>query len=226
MSATRPAPLVVELAGPAGSGKSTVVSVISARHPVRLGVTACDRACILPAVRLALLLPPGFLLTEIRRGELPPVTLRSMIYVERWLKQVSATRGGEISAVLYDHGPFFRLATIEAFGPPRSARLDAWWRSMREAWSTAIDLVVWLDADDPVLLERIRDRAREHPARQMGDAEAVAWIRRYRRGFESALAVVARRRPEDLVRIDSTNRSPDAIAEAVVARIEAHHGGG
>lgn len=138
------------------------------------------------------------------------------MYLEFWLRELSGRWDRETASVLYDHGPFFRLAAIEEFGPPSSAGLRDWWESMREAWSAAIDLVIWLDAPDSLLLERIRIRDRAHPCKKMSDTDASAWLGRYRAGFESSFTVLQQRRPTALVRIDTSSMSPNEIAESLI----------
>lgn len=207
---------LIEIAGPAGCGKTTLVDALTARIPTRPGVTECGRSCVPVALRLMPLLPVGYLWTELLHGRFPRDTLRSMVYLEAWLLDRSRSESGDALPTLYDHGPFFRLATLELFGPRGGAGLDRWWGSMREAWSDAMTLVVWLDAPDEVLLERIRTRDRDHACKQMSDAAARTWLGRYRAGFESALAVLEERRPADVVRYDTSDKSPDEIADSLL----------
>ncbi len=90
---------------------------------------------------------------------------------------------------------------------------------MRRVWSTTMTTVVWLDAPDSVLLRRIRDRRNGHPCEAMSDAEAGAWLQRYRLCFESALAVVRRDRPGCECRFDSSTTSPEQMVSALVDRL-------
>lgn len=224
MDADRRGARRIEVAGPAGSGKTTLIESLATRLPVRFGVTACNRSCIPLALRLLPVLPAGYLVSELRHGRFPPETLRSMVYLELWIRE-SANRWKEEPAhVLFDHGPFYRLAAIEEFGPPASAGLRRWWESMRNAWSATMSLVIWLDAPDSMLLERIRSRDRAHPCKEMSDGDASAWLGRYRAGFESSLAVLQLSRPADLVRIDTSRQRPDEIAASLVDLIETHDG--
>jgi shikimate kinase len=219
MDAVHRAGELIEVAGPAGCGKTTLVSSLSSRLPIRPGVTPCDRSCIPVALRLLPLLPAGYVWGELRHGRIPPEMLRSMVYLESWLSERSRRAYHDSAPVLYDHGPFFRLATLQALGP-RGTGLRRWWESMRDAWSGAITLVVWLDAPDEVLLERIRTRDREHACKRMSDDEARAWLGRYRDAFDAALEVLEERRPADVIRYDTSARSPGEIADSLLELLE------
>ena len=219
MDSARRSGELIEIAGPAGCGKTTLVDALAARIPIHPGVTPCDRSCIPLALRLLPLLPASFVWDELRRGRVPREMLRSMVYVESWLSERSRREHHDSASVLYDHGPFFRLATLQAFGP-QGTGLRHWWESMRDAWSGAMNLVVWLDAPDEVLLERIRARDRAHACKQMSDDEARAWLGRYRQAFDSALEVLEERRPADVVRYDTSTRNPDEIADSLLELIE------
>lgn len=216
MEEARRSRAVVELAGVAGSGKSTLFRKITASRAVHVGVQPCDRGCIPLAFRRIHLLPAGILWDELRRGRLPREPLQSMVYLESWLGRLDRPEIDDSAPVLYDHGPFFRLAKIRSFGPTGGTALREWWESMREAWSNAMTRVVWLDAPDLLLLERIRERRTGHPCEGMSDAEGIDWLGRYRTAFDEALSVFRQRHPADLVRIDTSSMNPDDIASSVL----------
>jgi RNase adaptor protein for sRNA GlmZ degradation len=95
---------------------------------------------------------------------------------------------------------------------------------MRDAWSGTMTLVIWLDAQDSILLARIRNRNRGHPCEALNDDEALAWLGRYRTAFESSLSIIRQLRPTDLVRFDTSSMSPDEIAESLIELIETRGG--
>lgn len=216
--------LLIEVAGPAGSGKSTLVDLIVSRSPIRPGFEPCDIGCVPLALRRSRLIPASHVWTELRSGRLPREPLRSMVYVESWLNHGTTDADPTREPRLYDHGPFFRLATISEFGPPAGEAFQRWWMAMRDAWSETMTLVVWLDAQDATLLERIRARSRGHPVETLNDSDALTWLQRYRRAFDRALEPFHRARPDDLVRYDTTDLAPSALAASLRALIEARGG--
>jgi len=219
MSGTEGRVARVEIAGPAGSGKSTLTAALASRYRVRFGVRPCDPACLPLAVSRLHLLPWHRLLADALRGRLTREPLKSVVYLESWLRDVLRERNGPDAIVVYDHGPFYRLATLEALASPFSPRFCRWWDSMRRVWSTTLTTVVWLDAPNAVLLERIRGRRNGHPCEAMSAAEAGVWLDRYRLYFESALAVVRRDRPGSECRFDTSATSPDQMVSVLADRL-------
>ena len=64
--------------------------------------------------------------------------------------------------------------------PATAARRAAarWWQQTLTAWGSLLDVVVWLDASDAVLLERIDARDKEHRLKGAGITRGVAVLAR------------------------------------------------
>ncbi|HXF74150.1 MAG TPA: hypothetical protein VNO79_16280, partial [Actinomycetota bacterium] len=149
---------MIEVLGPAGAGKTSLVDAVRRLDPgVRAGVRA-PRA-VWFALALVRVLPslPRWLPRARRERWFAWNEVKSIGFLEAWLPRV---RRGSGTATLLDHGPLFRLARLEEFGPPLvgSPAFRRWWRRCLEAWLDALDLVVVLDAPDAVLLERVDRR--------------------------------------------------------------------
>ena len=131
--------------------------------------------------------------------------LRSVSYVGAWRRAVAQHESqhdaqpdeGEALLVL-DHGPVFRLASLSAFGPPMAGTrpFDRWWTGLARDWGRLLDVVVYLDAPDRVLLRRIEARARSHRIRGSSEDHAAEFLARYRAAYRHTLdAVTCQRRP-------------------------------
>lgn len=218
----------MELLGPAGSGKTTLVEALRSRGlSFRDGVRPCDLACAPLAARALLRLPPGYALRALGEGRAagawwtPRDTLRSMVYLEHWMRRRGDAPLADGGAELFDHGPLFRLGTLWAWGPPRTARFVAWWEARRRAWQRRLSLVVWLDAPDRVLVDRIRRRDRPHPCREMSDAGARGWLEAYRAALRQSLAPVDAASAPEVVEFDTAALGAEAIATALAPRLGA-----
>lgn len=211
---------VVELAGPAGAGKSTLAGVLpTIGVPCRLGVVTGR-----PRLALALLrvLPMLVAARTTSRGRWWTVAeLRSIAYVGAWRRALAA--GAADGLVVLDHGPVFRLAALDAWGPPmvRSAAFRRWWGAACGRWASVLTLVVWLDAADDVLVRRIVERDRAHRVRDAADGEAAAFLGLYRGAFRRVLDRITGPGRTRLLELDSSRGTPEELAAAVCTALSA-----
>jgi shikimate kinase len=214
-------PLIGEVVGLAGSGKTTLAHALNQRDA---------RVQIVPDFELrnpsqwpifASQLP--FLMTHIcthSRAERRFTwdELKALIYLNTWpaLLQRQQTRGD--GAILLNHGPLFKLATLAAFGPASlwSSNFASWWRQQFEQWAATLDLVIWLTAPDPTLIERINTRTQRHAIKGKSTGEAQLFLTRYQHGYEQVLAKLMAHGGPTLLHFDSSQRSVEQIADEVV----------
>jgi thymidylate kinase len=85
-------------------------------------------------------------------------------------------------------------------------------------WAKSVDIVVFLDASDPILTERIRTREQRHPLKESPD-ELSKSLGRIRAEYESVLADLATH-PEPTVLAFRTDETSIAnITEQVLAAV-------
>ena len=211
-------PRLVELAGPAGSGKTTLATELRCRRPeLALGLEA-DRPAL--AVALTRALP---MLVRSRAASSGPLLtsaqLRNLTRLLAW--QHAAVSRPPGSTTLLDHGPAFRLAGLVEGGPPmvHTPTFRRWWLQTCVVWGELLDTVVLLDAPDEVLVERIRRRARHHRAEDLGAHEAVVFLDGWRLAYGSVLDVLSRTGVR-VVRLDTGTASPDVHARSILDALD------
>jgi len=177
-------PLVVELAGPAGAGKSAI-----ARALVRLDPEIHARPRVSPQSYLASM--PGLVPTFLGlhwpfRGVLGKEMKR--ILRLRALHRL-VHRAGNGCALVFDEGPVYMLARILFFGGKNieTQAFVRWWRRAIADWAATLDVIVWLDAPDDVLAVRIRTRPQWHRYRGADDRALTAFLDSYRAAFARVL---------------------------------------
>jgi hypothetical protein len=212
---------VVELAGPAGAGKTTIAATLASDCPGTLvGVDAGRVRTGLGLVRAAPMLQGGLRGGRLapRRSQWTTGELRSIAYLSAWRAPVA--RGPGDGLVLLDHGPVFRLAMLAMHAPPvaRGPGFQRWWRRTAVGWGALLDAVVSLDATDEVLLERIKSRPRYHRVRGAPGDEAEAFLARYRESYAQVLDLVGRAGAL-VLRVDTSAGTPEALARVVLARL-------
>lgn len=218
-----PRPLVAELLGPAGAGKTTLLRALRRqRHDIAAEIPI-DKIGHLPylAGHLRRFLP--VFLRSYRHGRwFTWRETRFMVYVPRWHDQLRRRAPARAALTLLDHGPLFRLVMLREFGPPltQSQAYAHWWEGMFERWAATLDCVIWLDAPDELLAQRIEARGTRHQVRGKAEHEVAQFLTRYRRAYEQCLAKLEARGGPAILRLDSARYQPDQLAELTLATLD------
>jgi len=146
--------------------------------------------------------------------------LKSIAYLKAWpdLLQNGPPRG---QVLLLDQGPVFRLATLLEFGPPipRTGAPGRWWSSLYAAWAGTLDMVVWLDASDAVLMKRINTRGKDHHLKGRSGAEARQVLGRYRNAYLDVLSTLTAYNGPAVLSFDTEQVPVDQIAGEILKAI-------
>lgn len=208
----------VELAGPAGAGKTTLAAALRRQEPrtkvgvdvgrLRVAAALVSAAPTLAAARLSA-----------RGRSWTSAELRSIGYLGAWRAPITGRQDDDL--LLLDHGPVYRLSSLAAYGPPmvHTASFRHWWRRTGVEWARILDTVVWLDAADTVLLTRIDRRDRGHRIQGAQRAEAEAFLSRYRRAYRMTLDLLASEGTR-IVSVDTSASSPEELAALVQAFLD------
>jgi shikimate kinase len=213
----------VEIAGVAGSGKSTLARVLSAD----LGFGVLDDTLRMREprhfVHVARSLPR--LATMSRRwigaGRRPSWTeLKLLIYLMEWDSRLAAAanRGGGVT--LLDQGPVYALARLGHVDPQVAGTEPHgdWWNAVAADWADCLDVIVWLDAPNEVLRNRVNRRAQGHEVKGTAAAEAATFSDRYRASYETVLAAMERPGGPMVLRYDTSRmRTADIASETIKA---------
>jgi hypothetical protein len=209
-------PLLIELTGPAGSGKSTLSTALVRRLSGAPG-TIWGLPVLPLLVNGARLVPTFTGLWLHSRSPLWDET-RHMVRLRTLQHALRRASPRSDEALIFDEGPVFAMAWLRGFGhetlrQPPSAE---WWRTALREWASVMDVVVVLDAPDELLAARIRARPHAHEVKEFPDQEIARWMARFRHALAWVLAEMARHGGPPVVRLSSRDEPAERIAEHLV----------
>lgn len=214
---------IVELAGLAGAGKTTVLQALCQRNPkIRPGISLSNISQIYLQIENYLFWFPTFIQKYRHSRGFTTHEIRSMVYLKAWYQDLEKQSGSH-PALIFDHGPLFRLAFLREFGPEitKSEHFDRWWNAMFDRWAATLDLVIWLEAPDAVLLERIQKRTQPHLVKGKTELEGYEFLSRYHRAFQQILDQLTRQKHPTVLRFNTQKNTPDQIVDCILAALYA-----
>lgn len=215
---------VIELVGLAGAGKSTIARTL-ARSSSRVVVGKepyFRRASDIPYLAWgALALLPTFLRLNSGTGGggwSRKQNLIWMVTLLAWQQRLrhSTPRGERL--VVLDQGPVYLLMMLHLLGPEalRGPDFEIWWSGVCGECSELLDTVIWLDAADASLVERIRARDRWHGVKEKSDNDAFEYFERCRSSFRHVLLSVSNNGHPRVLELDTTHTGVDEIVERLL----------
>jgi shikimate kinase len=214
-------PLIVEIVGLAGAGKTTLERALSRRDGNNLVVADLGlrkRKHIPIFVSHVPYLLPLFLRRRRSSRWFTWDEMKALVYLKAWPRVVRQQASNDGPLVLLEHGPVFKLATLNAFGPEKlqSQGFEPWWHSMFEQWALTLDIVIWLYAPDKILVERINARHKRHAVKGKSEREAYEYLMRYQKSYEQILAKLTAYGKPALLAFDTSQASIEQIVDEVL----------
>jgi deoxyadenosine/deoxycytidine kinase len=220
-------PLVIEIVGPAGAGKTSITNVLVEKTPgINLHQPPCDRNLR----ELPLFLHEGIklmpVLAELKRLRAGRQITRSefarMCILNGWSQMPNFSSNGKASVALLDEGPIFLMTELLYFGPDsfRSEYMQAWWQATYRKWAKCLDLVIFLDADNDELVRRIRARSKWHSIKTRTDANAFHYLDFYRSTQQQILEGI-KSQPEapEALSFDTTTTPPEIVIQQIMKKL-------
>jgi hypothetical protein len=214
-------PLVVELIGPWGAGKGTLLAALGAHgRSVRtdLDVWHLPKPLLLRGGLEALSTVVGLFRAAKSLLWFEGKQLVKLCAIHR---QLADPRLSEHEVLVLDEGPLLAMSWLHLGGHPAISNggLESWWPGALRQWADALDLVVFLDAPNAVLAKRIRERPRYHPLRDRSDAEMFTSLDRYRSACARVLHDLARHGGPRVLTVRSDETSASEISREVLAAV-------
>ncbi len=216
-------PLTVEVVGVAGAGKTTLLRALS-QHNKKIQAVFQLRStryiplyakcalALLPVILRQCLEGKGFTWQEINWM----IRLKALHYIlKRWAV-------GDGSVIISDQGPVYTLTRLLEPSSKRSMShcFDSWWESTLKEWVAGLDVIIWLDAPDKILIERIHTRDKWHLVKDNSEQEAYRFLANSRTLYEQAIAKLTTKGRPNVLCFDTNRESLDQIVDNVLIALD------
>ena len=213
----KPRPLVVELVGVWGAGTSSLVKSLVVRDE---SVRAAPPVWSLPRTLLAIgglqvlataarALPGGRRMGWKESRQL--VRLRALYHHLELLRQ-------EGRIVVVEDGPALILSWLRAAARrPANEDVAPWWSTVVRRWARSVDIVVFLDAPEHVLAERVLAREQDNPFKDRPETELTEVLERSREEYVRVLSELRGLRGPTMLAFRTDQQSVAEITDELLA---------
>jgi len=187
--------MIIEVVGSAGSGKSTLAKALSERLdnarlelPPSISKTENIPFFVRNTLGIFPILPSIYLR---RKGRYSPwYHFLFTVILHGWHKVLDQKTFKVNSIFILDQGPVYMITFETLFGSTmfESNISKKYWERTFYTWSKTLDLVIWLDASLPVLVERIRKRETRHGIKGLYDMDAYRYLEAYHQAYDSVIS--------------------------------------
>jgi thymidylate kinase len=210
---------VVEIVGPTAAGKTTVFERLRDRLESVQPKPILGRPPYRPLLARHV---ASALATLVRLRVLGRRTTRDQVLMMAYLRAlphaIDGREAGRNGMVVFDQGPVYFLTRPSI----RDGQLATWWERTAEIWSARLDAIVWLDAPDAVLLERINSRGKWHALKGGPDEAARDVLARSRVAYEQVLERLGANGTGPMIlRFDTSRRPAAEIVDEIAATVGA-----
>jgi hypothetical protein len=221
--ATSSGPLRVELFGPPGCGKSSLLSALERREEGFTAFRLRDSAGPPELVRSLLRTAGPFASQAFRFSSRRWYRWFLMVQLEaHWEGLRRRSRGSEVTVL--DQGPLYLMTilnrSVRHSAGGVSLRFERYWEATLDRYGTEIQVVVALDAPDEVLQSRVLERGTPHPLLRRSAAQATELFEGVRGERDALMDQIARRNPAmKLIRLDTHLAGPVELARQVAHQV-------
>lgn len=219
-------PRLVEIVGPAGAGKTTLCNMLSSFGHIHLS----NFPDVRKVVNAPFFIFSGFrvlpLVLQMLRFREEKLTRREFAWLSilsSWPMVLQNELKSNEDVIILDQGPVYLLSEMSLIGPEflKAERAQQVWGAWYRQWAATLDAIVWLDAPDECLINRIRSREKDHVVKDASPQEVIKFLESYRRVYERVFSELSIRRGDlKILQFDTNRQLPEAIANQLLFELD------
>jgi hypothetical protein len=212
--------MIIEMVGICGSGKSSLLRCFSQRDKRFVQLPPPNKLIYLPFLfKMIFYWAPLYLLRYRGTRWFGMEEIRSMAYLDCWLPYLQKEAVKKNIIAVLDPGSVYWLSNLCEFGAEitQSPQFKKWWDAMYQRWASALDAIIWLDAPDELLYNRVIHRNEWHEVQQQAQDVAVASFVHYREWYGKITKAIASQRDVKTFSFRTDQVSTEQIANQVLA---------
>jgi len=224
---------VVEIVGLAGAGKSSLVLALGQRvKNAQIGFRIRKIEYIPLYVHSFFTLLPVFYYRYRKLRWFSLKEAKAFIYLSVLHSAISQEAKKNQVMIILDQGPVFILTQIFSvtkirkqinyhnyYGADKTEHyFEEWLMSIIKQWADTLDDLIWLDAPDSILLERINNRQKHHIIKTLSDSGSRDFLMHFRTCYEQILTSLDK--CSRVLYFDTSRKGMGEIVDRVLFELE------
>jgi deoxyadenosine/deoxycytidine kinase len=216
-------PLIIELVGVAGAGKSSLRKKLMENNCKIVNVPAPSKFYYVSfLISHFFKWYPLYLKNYSNSRWFTRKEITQMAYLETWLPYLHRCAVEKDQMIVLDPGCVYWLINLKYFGPEitKSNQFINWWNFMKDKWSAALDLVVWLDAPVELLVTRVLRRTEWHECKTQPREDILRDFSILRKGYADMLIDFSKKHFKQFACYETDKITTNRIANEVLEKIK------
>lgn len=214
-------PYIIEMVGVAGAGKSTLLREMKKRDPRFTRPPIPSKIFYTPFIfRMISLWMPLYLINARNSRWFTIQETRNMGYLDTWLSYLK-TKNNARNIYVFDPGSVYWLSSLNAFGPllTKNSHYQSWLMRKLEQWSSALSAIIWLDAPEDILHQRVLSRDERHAIKKLSVQDAMNELKGYRDCYEHLVPEMASRHSLKVFHFHTDQVTTEQMIDQIFANV-------
>ena len=216
-------PLILEIVGPAGVGKTTIAQTLKQYNKkILINFHFTRLRLITSFTRSAFPLIP-VLLQQYQNSRLFTwQEIKYMLFLRLLHYVLKRKLPDDCIVSIQEHGSVHMLTVLYTFGPEsiNSKSFKKWWDNTLNRWRSTLDTIIYLEASNNILLERICSRNRDHRIKKKSAQEAYTFLMRYRTSIEYIISKLATNGGPKVLRYNTEQEALNQIVDKIIVKFD------